>query len=97
MFKSKLAKGPNHLSLRKYEGTPTLNLGLYTVHNNYMSLSSKLIRMRGGFWVMHYKTFCITIQKYKPQEHSDIGPSAYFAKLGKKKVNEEKEIENHRK
>ena len=29
------------------------------------------------------------------QEHSDIGPSAYFAKLGKKKVNEEKEIEKH--
>ena len=32
------------------------------------------------------------------QEHSDIGPSAYFAKLGKKKVNEEKEIKKkHRK
>ena len=31
----------------------------------------------------------------KKQEHSDIGPSAYFAKLGKKKVNEEKEIEKH--
>ena len=29
--------------------------------------------------------------------HSDIGPSAYFAKLDKKKVNEEKEIEKHRK
>ena len=29
------------------------------------------------------------------QEHSDIGLSAYFAKLGKKKVNEEKEIEKH--
>ena len=33
----------------------------------------------------------------KKQEHSDIGPSAYFAKLGKKKVNEEREIEKHRK
>ena len=32
-----------------------------------------------------------------PTRHSDIGPSAYFAKLGKKKVNEEKEIEKHRK
>ena len=31
------------------------------------------------------------------QEHSDIGPSAYFAKLDKKKVNEEKEIEKHMK
>ena len=29
--------------------------------------------------------------------HSDIGPSAYFAKLGKKKVNEEKEVKKHRK
>ena len=38
--------------------------------------------------------------KNKPKtktRHSDIGPSAYFAKLGKKKVNEEKEIEKHRK
>ena len=35
--------------------------------------------------------------KQTKQEHSDIGPSAYFAKLGKKKVNEEKEIEKHRK
>ena len=35
-------------------------------------------------------------QKEK-QEHSDIGPSAYFAKLVKKKVNEEKKIEKHRK
>ena len=33
----------------------------------------------------------------KKQEHSDIGLSAYFAKLGKEKVNEEKEIEKHRK
>ena len=33
----------------------------------------------------------------KKQEHSDIELSAYFAKLGKKKVNEEKEIEKHRK
>ena len=38
----------------------------------------------------------LTKQKRK-QEHSDIGPSAYFAKLGKKKVNEEKEIEKPRK
>ena len=33
----------------------------------------------------------------KQQEHSDIGPSAYMAKLCKKKVNEEKEIQQHRK
>ena len=31
------------------------------------------------------------------QEHLDIGLSAYFAKLGKKKVNKEKEIEKDRK
>ena len=36
------------------------------------------------------------VVRYK-QEHSDIGPSAYFAKLGKKKLNKEKEIEKHRK
>ena len=35
-------------------------------------------------------------QKWK-QDHSDIGPSAYFAKLGKKMVNKEKEIEKDRK
>ena len=33
----------------------------------------------------------------KITRHSDIGPSAYFAKLGKKRVNEEKDIEKHRK
>ena len=38
----------------------------------------------------------VRVTKIQIQEHSDIGPSAYFAKLGKKKVNEEKEIKKHR-
>ena len=38
-----------------------------------------------------------TLKLIVQQEHSDIGSSACFVKLGKKKVNTEKEIEKHRK
>ena len=49
---------------------------------------------------MHFHTpshHVITNRVNSQLEHSDIGPSAYFAKLGKKKVNKEKEIEKDRK
>ena len=57
------------------------------------------------FITTHSKTIkALTFHRFIPTamftvttRHSDIGPSAYFAKLGKKKVNEEKEIEKHRK
>ena len=46
-------------------------------------------------YMREYKRFIFLLTD--KTRHLDIGPSAYFAKLGKKKVNEEKEIEKHRK
>ena len=42
-----------------------------------------------------FNKICLTI--YKASQSVNIGPSVYFEKLGKKKVNKEKEIEKHRK
>ena len=54
-----------------------------------MQCQSQAIRHR------NFEEKCLTVKA--KTRHSDVGPGAYFAKLGKKKVNEEKEIEKHRK